>query len=46
MMKKKAEFYHKKDGKDYSYLSDMAKPKKHGETILGIGDYERKELIG
>lgn len=46
IMKKKAEFYHEKDGKDYSYLYDMGPVREHGETVLGIGDYERKELIG
>jgi hypothetical protein len=44
-MKKKAEFYNKKDGKDYSYLYDIAKPKKHNETLLGIGEFERQVLL-
>lgn len=44
-MKKKAEYYHSKDGKDYSYLYDVSKPIAHGEKINGIGDFERKELL-
>lgn len=44
-MKKKAEFYHKKDGKDYSYLYDVSEPIAHGEKITGIGEYERRELL-
>ena len=46
IMRRKAEFYHKKDGGDYSYLYDMGEVKEHGEEVLGIGDFERKELLG
>ncbi|MGB4759532.1 MAG: hypothetical protein WBP26_05770 [Candidatus Saccharimonadales bacterium] len=45
MMKEKADFYHHKDGKDYSYLCDVFEPMLHGETILGIGQYEKQELL-
>jgi hypothetical protein len=44
-MRQKAEFYHNKDGKDYTYLYDMAKPEKHHEHILGIGKFETEQLI-
>ena len=44
-MKAKAQFYSQKDGKDYSYLYNMSKPIKHNENVLGIGDFEKKELL-
>ena len=46
IMKQKADFYHKKDGKDYSYMYDMSNPIPHEEKILGVGDYEARELMG
>lgn len=44
-MKRKAEFYERKDGKDYSYLYNMGTPKKHNERVMGIGAFETAELL-
>ena len=44
-MKEKAAFYTQKDGKDYSYLYDIAEPIKHNEIVTGIGKFEKEELL-